>query len=74
MLDLRVPVWIEDLQFLNEEGTRIATATHYHQVSNGCLEWCMYTGYLYPWDRSVYTTSKHNDDLFTIMMLEAKYL
>ncbi|KAI7885390.1 WD40 repeat-like protein [Lichtheimia hyalospora FSU 10163] len=32
MLDLRVPVWIQDLQFLNEQGTRIATATHYHQI------------------------------------------
>ncbi|KAI9258956.1 WD40-repeat-containing domain protein [Phascolomyces articulosus] len=32
MLDLRVKVWIHDLHFLNEEGTRIVTATHYHQV------------------------------------------
>lgn len=39
MLDLRVPVWIQDLQFLNEEGTRIATATHYHQVSKGYVGW-----------------------------------
>lgn len=39
MLDLRVPVWIQDLQFLNEEGTRIATATHYHQVSQGYTYW-----------------------------------
>ncbi|KAI8146937.1 WD40-repeat-containing domain protein [Fennellomyces sp. T-0311] len=31
-LDLRVPVWIHDLQFLNEDGTRIVTATHYHQI------------------------------------------
>ncbi|KAI9498615.1 WD40-repeat-containing domain protein [Zychaea mexicana] len=31
-LDLRVKVWIHDLQFLNEEGTRIVTATHYHQI------------------------------------------
>ena len=33
MLDLRVKVWIHDLHFLNEEGTRIVTATHYHQVT-----------------------------------------
>ncbi|KAG2223007.1 hypothetical protein INT45_012306 [Circinella minor] len=32
MLDLRVKVWIHDLHFLNEEGTRIVTATHYHQI------------------------------------------
>lgn len=32
MLDLDVPIYIRDLQFMNEEGTKLATATHYHQV------------------------------------------
>jgi len=31
-LDLRVPVWITDLEFLNVEATRIAIGTHYHQI------------------------------------------
>lgn len=33
MLDLDAPIHIRDLQFMNEEGTKIATATHYHQVT-----------------------------------------
>ncbi|KAI9321711.1 WD40-repeat-containing domain protein, partial [Dichotomocladium elegans] len=32
MLDLEVPIWIRDLQFVNDKGTKIATATHYHQI------------------------------------------
>ncbi|CAO3658572.1 unnamed protein product [Umbelopsis vinacea] len=31
-LDLRVPVWITDLQFIDSEATRIAIGTHYHQI------------------------------------------
>lgn len=31
-LDLQQPVWIHDLQFMNQEATKIAVATHYHQV------------------------------------------
>ncbi|KAI8364774.1 WD40-repeat-containing domain protein [Radiomyces spectabilis] len=31
-LDLQVPVWIRDLQFVNEEGTEVAVATQYHQI------------------------------------------
>ncbi|GAB5585656.1 Ribosome bioproteinsis protein nsa1 (NOP7-associated protein 1) [Umbelopsis nana] len=31
-LDLRVPVWITDLTFINDEATRIAIGTHYHQI------------------------------------------
>ncbi|CAM0143014.1 Ribosome biogenesis protein nsa1 (NOP7-associated protein 1) [Umbelopsis sp. WA50703] len=31
-LDLRVPVWITDLQFVNDEATKIAISTHYHQI------------------------------------------
>ncbi|KAI8086782.1 uncharacterized protein BX664DRAFT_165302 [Halteromyces radiatus] len=31
-LDLPQPVWIRDLQFMNEEGTQVAVATHYHQI------------------------------------------
>ncbi|CAO3593003.1 unnamed protein product [Absidia cylindrospora] len=31
-LDLPQPVWINDLQFMNEEGTQVAVATHYHQI------------------------------------------
>ncbi|KAG2183262.1 hypothetical protein INT43_006266 [Umbelopsis isabellina] len=31
-LDLRVPVWITDLQFVNAEATMIAVSTHYHQI------------------------------------------
>ncbi|ORZ15364.1 hypothetical protein BCR42DRAFT_376560 [Absidia repens] len=31
-LDLSQPVWINDLQFMNEEGTQVAVATHYHQI------------------------------------------
>lgn len=31
-LDLQQPVWIHDLQFMNKEGTKIAVATHYHQL------------------------------------------
>ncbi|KAI9277392.1 WD40-repeat-containing domain protein [Sporodiniella umbellata] len=30
-LDLQQPVWIQDLQFMNQEGTLIAVATHHHQ-------------------------------------------
>ncbi|KAI8976180.1 WD40-repeat-containing domain protein [Pilobolus umbonatus] len=30
-LDLEQPIWIHDLQFMNEEATLIAVATHYHQ-------------------------------------------
>lgn len=32
-LDLQQPVWIHDLQFVNKEATKVAVATHYHQVS-----------------------------------------
>lgn len=31
-LDLQQPVWIHDLQFVNKEATKVAVATHYHQV------------------------------------------
>lgn len=31
-LDLQQPVWIQDLQFMNKEATKIAVSTHYHQV------------------------------------------
>jgi ribosome biogenesis protein NSA1 len=31
-LDLQQPVWIHDLQFVNKESTKVAVATHYHQV------------------------------------------
>jgi ribosome biogenesis protein NSA1 len=31
-LDLQQPVWIHDLQFMNKEATKVAVATHYHQV------------------------------------------
>ena len=32
-LDLRVPVWITDLQFLNQqETTKLVVGTKYHQV------------------------------------------
>lgn len=31
-LDLQQPVWIHDLQFMNKEATKIAVATHYHQL------------------------------------------
>ncbi|KAG1599896.1 hypothetical protein G6F46_003592 [Rhizopus delemar] len=30
-LDLQQPVWIQDLQFMNKEATKIAVSTHYHQ-------------------------------------------
>ncbi|KAL1915762.1 uncharacterized protein VTP21DRAFT_6521 [Calcarisporiella thermophila] len=31
-LDLRVPVWIVDLQFVSSDGNKIAIATQYHQI------------------------------------------
>lgn len=31
-LDLQQPIWIHDLQFMNKEATKVAVATHYHQV------------------------------------------
>jgi WD40 repeat protein len=31
-LDLPQPVWVHDLQFMDESGTQVAVATHYHQV------------------------------------------
>jgi len=31
-LDLRVPITINDIHFLNAEGTRLVTGTAYHQV------------------------------------------
>ena len=31
-LDLQQPVWIQDLQFMNKEATKVAVSTHYHQV------------------------------------------
>ncbi|KAI8343011.1 hypothetical protein BC941DRAFT_343350 [Chlamydoabsidia padenii] len=31
-LDLPQPVWVHDLQFMNETGTQVAVATHYHQI------------------------------------------
>lgn len=31
-LDLQQPVWIHDLQFVNKEATKVAVATHHHQV------------------------------------------
>ncbi|KAI7902667.1 uncharacterized protein BX663DRAFT_552074 [Cokeromyces recurvatus] len=30
-LDLRQPIWIHDLQFVNKEATQVALVTHYHQ-------------------------------------------
>ncbi|KAG0915511.1 hypothetical protein G6F33_003252 [Rhizopus arrhizus] len=30
-LDLQQPVWIQDLQFMNKEATKVAVSTHYHQ-------------------------------------------
>lgn len=36
-LDLQQPVWIHDLQFVNKEATKIAVATHYHQVGFLCV-------------------------------------
>jgi ribosome biogenesis protein NSA1 len=32
-LDLQQPIWIHDLQFVNKAATKLAVATHYHQVS-----------------------------------------
>jgi hypothetical protein len=32
MLDMVAPVWITDFQFLNKEGTFLATCTAYHEV------------------------------------------
>ncbi|CAO3622877.1 unnamed protein product [Cunninghamella echinulata] len=31
-LDLQQPIWIHDLQFMNEDGTQIALSTHYYQI------------------------------------------
>lgn len=31
-LDLQQPVWIHDLQFMNQEATVVAVSTHYHQL------------------------------------------
>lgn len=31
-LDLQQPVWIHDLQFVDKSATKVAVATHYHQV------------------------------------------
>jgi ribosome biogenesis protein NSA1 len=31
-LDLQQPIWIHDIQFMNQEATKIAIATHYHEV------------------------------------------
>ncbi|KAI9285855.1 WD40-repeat-containing domain protein [Umbelopsis sp. AD052] len=31
-LDLRVPVWITDLQFVDDEANQLAIGTHYHQI------------------------------------------
>ncbi len=31
-LDLRQPVWINDIQWLNQEATQLVVGTAYHQV------------------------------------------
>ncbi|CAO3646250.1 unnamed protein product [Cunninghamella blakesleeana] len=31
-LNLQQPVWIHDLQFMNEDGSQIALSTHHHQI------------------------------------------
>lgn len=34
-LDLRVPVWVTDIEWLSEDATRVAIATRFHQVGLG---------------------------------------